>query len=151
MTANPYEPPDLRTVEQGIRPVLRMAARVAIVVYGLAFSAFCVVSTIDDFVNRDPIAETLFWILISVTTCYGIFALAIPALRVTLVVRTWRYVAYVLPVLVYAATGWEIRAGERMGTIELVLGLALFLVITTPAFVFNFLLHWRLRAREHAT
>ncbi|MGB7323334.1 MAG: hypothetical protein WBD31_00580 [Rubripirellula sp.] len=122
--------------------------------YGLLFTSFRVWGTIGDFRENEPIVETAFWLILSVVMCYGIFALAIPQLRSKLVARTWRYVAYALPVLVYSATAWEIWNDDPMGPVEFVAVLTLFLIATTPAFVFNFMLYRKLNVwqeQRHVT
>ena len=115
--------------------------RLAAVVYGLFFTLFCIAGTISDIQDSDPILETVGWLILSVVTCFGIFAFAIPQLQFRFVALAWRYVAYALPILVYSATAWEIWNGEPMGPIEFVAVLMLFLVITTPALVLNYMLH----------
>lgn len=147
-TSNPYESP--RSVDTDRRPRMcwRTIGRTAVVLYGLVFTSFCIWGSIGDVRDKEPISETLFWFVLGGVMCFGIFAFAIPQLRSQLVARAWRYVAYAIPVLMYAATGWEIWNGERMESLEFAAVLTLFFIFTTPAVVFNFLLHRKLNATQ---
>lgn len=116
-----------------------------VVLYGALFSAFCVWGVVNDVQTGKPPTEIIAWSVFCLVTCYGVFAFALPMLRLQSCARIWRYVAIAIPLMIYSTTVWEIATDtEPMSPIEYAIVGVLFVVVTTPAVVFNILLYQRL-------
>lgn len=142
---NPYEPPSRSLANEIRHPVLRMTARTFVFLYAVLFMAFRLWSTTDAVQTGKPIAETILWVVFDALVCYGMFALALPAIRIRLFARSWRYIAIAIPVIVYSTAAWDIATDAiELTAIEFAVIGTLFLLATTPAIVFNFILGQKL-------
>lgn len=144
METNPYEPPATFGGKADGPSVLRVAGQICVLIYGVLFTLLCVAGTILDIWSGTSFLETLFWLLMSVLMCYGVFALAIRQIRTPRLGPFWRYFACVLPILTYLGAAWEIHREPPMPPVEFVAALILFVVVTTPGLVFNWMLRHRL-------
>ena len=145
MNTNPYQTPAAAEPPPLQSSLGKQIARALVFLYAVFFTLFCGLGTIDDIVSGAPALETLFWFVMSVLTCYGIFALAVRQLRFPALARFWRAWAYLLPVLSYLGVAWDLSQETGFTIDELVMITVLFAIVTTPALVAN----WMVASRMH--
>ena len=149
---NPYQPPLTQTVHEVSNPLWKVAARVAFVVYGSSYGGLVVYANVEEFLQLTW--QKLLWQLttlsVDVLTCYGIFAMALRAIRHPLIFRVWRVFVWILPIFVFVDTAWELSKPETISgedsPVILIVSLLAFLVIFAPALACNILLVSRLRS-----
>lgn len=149
LQSNPYKPPTNVDTEVQRSSVLKLIGQVCVCVYGFLFTLFCIAGTIDDIASREPILETAFWLAMSVLTCYGVFAFAFRRLRIPRLSPFWKSFGVALPFLTYLGAGWEIYTQPAMSPQEFIAVLTMFVVVTTPGLVFNWMLRHRMDRTEH--
>ncbi|KAA5538509.1 hypothetical protein FYK55_27605 [Roseiconus nitratireducens] len=149
LQTNPYQPPS--SVEDSqVRPgVWNAIGRVCVLIYGVLFASDCIAGTIDGVVSREPMIKTVYWIVMSVLTTYGILALAIRRIRIPQLFTFWKYFAVALPFLTCLAAAWKIYQDPPLSGTELFTVCVIFAVMTTPAFVFNWMVRHRLKEPNH--
>lgn len=130
------------------KPLLQVVGRATVVLYGLFYALLTIWGMADSFANKISIVQLAFDSVRDLVSCYGIFALAIPQLRSRLIASLWGYVAYALPVLTYADIGWVIWYGDPLAPKEAVVLVAVLLIVTAPAVVFNFMLYRQLNVEK---
>lgn len=116
---------------------LRVQWRIVIAVYGFMFLIYSSVGTIADLAEGAPLARFLFWLTLSLLTSYGVFALAIPSIRISFLARPWLLLSFSMPFVVYIATYLEDSGDLPPMSPVLFLQLSVFLFLTLPAFVLN--------------
>ncbi|WP_146525144.1 hypothetical protein [Novipirellula artificiosorum] len=147
--SNPYQPPSTVDDSRYSSGVWKAIGRVCVLIYGVLFGLFCIAGTIDDIWSREPIIETVFWIAMSVLTTYGVFALAIRRWRMPKLDTFWRYFAVALPFLTYLGAAWEIYHQPALPPIEFFAVLVMFVIVTTPGLVFNWMVRHRMNVPNH--
>lgn len=147
MTENPYESRPSLTIDHQRIDELSGGWRFFVGIYGVFFTAFCAMGTFDDLRSTRPTSYLIFWLVMSLLTCYGIWALAIPKIRMRVLSAFWRILWIVLPILAYSVTYFQVEDGDIPDSFPgLLFSIALFLAITLPAFVCNWLLSELLRS-----
>ena len=141
MNENPYETPATAS-DVVILPSKEVPFgwRVLAGFYGLLFSVFTGMGSYIDWISNAPLLNFWFWVITSLLTCYGIFAFAIPSIRISSLAKPWLVFSIALPFVAYTVTYYENRNDFSTFSITLLLQLALFLAITLPAMAYNLLL-----------
>ena len=140
---SPYLPPsEIDDARRG-ESTGKFIARICILMYGVIFTLFCVWGTVGDILTPEPILETVFWLVLSVLTCYGIFAVAIRRMRMLSLGTFWRYFGAALPIVTLIDAGWSMYHEPPLPLVEFVAMLTLSALFLAPALMCN----WMLRSR----
>jgi len=157
MNENPYLPPTTAIVPDVTTPLWKTLARIAIFVYGCAYCGIIVYGHIADSYEWDWLEVSILIVIgvVDALTCYGIFALAFRSLRHPSLYPIWRVFVWLLPPLTIGEAVWELSQPDEMDTEDtfmlMVIGLPIVLIVSTPAFICNFLLVSRLRLRRNSS
>ena len=141
MNENPYE--SFTTVgAAAILPQKEVPIgwRVLAGVYGLLFSVFAGMGSYIDWISGEPLLKFWFWVIITLLTCYGRFAFAIPVIRISWLAKPWLAFSIALPFVAYTVTYYENPDDFSTFSISLLLQFALFLAIKLPAMALNLFL-----------
>jgi len=149
MNENPYESfTTLSAAAMLPQKEVPVGWRVLAGLYGLLFSVFTGMGSYIDWISGEPLLKFWFWVIITLLTCYGIFAFAIPAIRISWLAKPWLAFSIALPFVAYSVTYYQNPDDFSTFSISLLLQLVLFLAITLPAMVLNLFLALQLLSPE---
>ena len=155
MNDNPYQPPTTVIVHDAITPLWKTFARIAVFVYGCAFSGLIIYGNIPESYDFDWVEVTKVIIVgfVDVLSCFGIFALVFHGMRLANLYPVWSVFAWLLPPITVADAIYELF-GDATDPDEiflyLTIALPIALLVTIPAWICNFLLVSRLKAMWHS-
>ena len=152
MEENPYVSSEHKTdVPVLERQEIDRSWRILAGIYGLLFLAHCGMGSYVDLTSGGSSFRFWFWAILSLLTCYGIFALALPSIRISFLARPWLIFSIGLPFAAYTMTFIENPDDFYPISETVLLQIGAFLAITLPAIVCNFLLALRLSASKNTT
>ncbi len=151
MDENPYESPHTASDAANVpRSEICITWRILAGFYGLMFSAFTGIGSYIDWTSDEPIGKFWFWAIISLLTCYGIFAFALPVIRFSWLAKPWLAFSIALPFAAYTMTYYENPDDFSSFSEVLLLQIAVFVAITLPAMACNLLLALHLLKTRNA-